>query len=253
MLFSNGKPQMKSKADQIKQLLLRQYAQSFGDESKKLPSETTLAEQFEVSRSTLRDALQALEDEGYIERKRGAGTYWVKRPTTSVLSAPITHLLPSLETMGMQTDISLLSFGLEKAAADICKLMDLTEREIQRAVRVRSHEGVPFSYLETYVAPPWHNQITGFELAERPLYQLLEEAGATLGSAEQWVSATVANHELAKSLDCQLGDPLLYLERLTRSDSGQPVELLRAHYHPQRYRLEMRLERTSDNGEKIWR
>src|SRR3546814_870688 len=118
-----------------------------------LPSENALAQQYQVSRLTIRRSLELLQHDGLIERRQGRGTF--PRPgnaKTAPLPADINKLLARLSEMGSSTQASLLSFGYETASPDVCTKLELPHGStVQKAVRVRYHDDHPFSYLITYV------------------------------------------------------------------------------------------------------
>ena len=80
----------------------------------KLPPERELAETFEVSRPSLREAIQKLEARGLIYRKQGGGTF-VKNRITSVVTDPLLDLIAERP----ETQFDLLEFrhALEGMAA----------------------------------------------------------------------------------------------------------------------------------------
>ena len=63
---------------------------------------------------------------------------------------------------------------------------------MQRAIRLRSLNGEPFSYLVTYIPQAIASRYTVAQMAETPLLALLEQVGAEVSEAEQWISAVSA-------------------------------------------------------------
>lgn len=80
----------------------------------KLPSERELAEQFDVSRPSLREAIQKLEARDLLSRKQGGGTF-VKRRLSSLVNDPLIEMIASRP----ETQFDLLEFrhGLEGMSA----------------------------------------------------------------------------------------------------------------------------------------
>ena len=67
--------------DQIKEYLYRFIFDALQNEKETIPSEVSLAIQFNVSRTTSRRAIEELKDEGFLLRKKGSGTYINKNLT----------------------------------------------------------------------------------------------------------------------------------------------------------------------------
>jgi GntR family transcriptional regulator len=106
----------------------------------RLPSEHKLADQFDVSRITIRRALEALAADGWIEKKTGAGSVVrAKVQDHQKLSADFATLIPHLVEMDRTTTARLLSFSYDTAPAPVAHALGLAEwAEVQKAVRVRS-------------------------------------------------------------------------------------------------------------------
>ena len=110
-----------------------------------MPGELELADRFGVSRITMRRALERLTREGMIDRQRGRGTYPTPRAAPArPLQAGLSGLLENLLAMGLATRVRLLDFGYVQASDEVAARLDLTPGAVvQKAVRVRSHEGAP--------------------------------------------------------------------------------------------------------------
>ena len=183
-----------------------------------LPGEQRLAESFGVSRVTVRRALDALERDGLIDRRPGAGT--TVRDAAS--SEPARAL------------------GL---AAD---------GRVQTAIRVRLLDGQPFSHLTTHVPEEVAAGYTEADLATTPLFRLLERSGVRLAGAEQQVTAALAGPEIAEALSVPVGSPLLSIRRIVREQGGRGVEYLGALYRCDLFRLEMSLARVGSGESARW-
>lgn len=219
----------------------------------KLPGEQELAELFGVSRITAKRALDELAASGLVVRERGRGTRVVERQTP-VYQTPAAHgnLAPLLE-MGETTQVSVLECDFVSADRAVSKALGLGEGwVVQRAVRVRSVGGEPFSHLTTFVPEEIGRTFGRGDLSAHSMLSLLERAGAEPTRAEQIVSATLADAEVASHLALEIGAPLLRVVRTVFDASDRAVEHLSALYRPDRFHLSMRLDRAEGMSPEHW-
>lgn len=217
-----------------------------------LPGENRLAEDFDVSRVTIRKALDALAHDGLIEKRLGAGSVVLERPTEP-LSADMASLMPQIVEMDRTTTARLLSFSYEKAPLPVAKALKLTQgAKVQRAQRVRSAGDRPFSHLTTYVPEDIARGYDEADLATQPLFRLLERSGVHIEGAQQSVTAALATPDVAEALAVSVGSPLLSLRRTVWDASGRGVEYLAALYRPDLFRLDMTLSRVGTGDARHW-
>ena len=219
----------------------------------KLPNENELADYHGVSRVTVRRALGELAREQLIERRRSAGTRVTYRPSPAPITADISGVLANLADMGRRTAVKLLSFGYVPAEGMVAQMLGATpDQLLQRSVRVRSVDGLPFSFLTTHVPESVSVTFTRQELAERPLLELLERAGVKPEHAHQRISAGLATPSVAEALGLHTGSPLIELVRVVYDQAGRGVEHLHALYRPDRYAFEIDLVRSGAADTKAW-
>jgi GntR family transcriptional regulator len=219
----------------------------------KLPNENELADYHGVSRVTVRRALGELARERLIERRRSAGTRVTYRPSPAPITADISGVLANLADMGRRTAVKLLSFGYVPAEGMVAQMLGATpDQLLQRSVRVRSVDGLPFSFLTTHVPESVSVTFTRQELAERPLLELLERAGVKPEHAHQRISAGLATPSVAEALGLHTGSPLIELVRVVYDQAGRGVEHLHALYRPDRYAFEIDLVRSGAADTKAW-
>jgi GntR family transcriptional regulator len=162
-------------------------------------------------------------------------------------------VLATLVEMGERTTSRLLSFGYVPASGPVAEALGVTtDEKLQRSVRVRSTGGLPFSHLTAHVPERIGATYSRQELAVTPLLALLERSGVKIERASQRVSAVLATPETAQALKVRVGSPLIELVRVVYDSDGRGVEHLHALYRPDRYNLEMELERSSEAGSRTW-
>lgn len=219
----------------------------------KLPNEIELADYHGVSRVTVRRALGELARERLIERRRSAGTRVTYRPSPAPITADISGVLANLADMGRRTAVKLLSFDYVPAEGMVAQMLGVVSDELlQRSVRIRSVDGLPFSYLTTHVPENVSVTFTRQELASRPLLELLERAGVKVEHARQRISAVLATPNVAEALGLHTGSPLIELVRVVYDQAGRGVEHLHALYRPDRYAFEIDLVRSGTADTKAW-
>ncbi|HWK96916.1 MAG TPA: GntR family transcriptional regulator [Pseudolabrys sp.] len=219
----------------------------------RLATENELAEIHGVSRVTVRRALGELERERLIERRRSAGTRVIYRPAPAPMTADISGVLANLAEMGRRTGVKLLSFDYVPAEGAVAEALGVGPTEmLQRAVRVRSVDGEPFSYLTTHVPESLSLTYSRQDLASRPLLDLIDRAGVKVDRARQRISAVLAGPDAAAALGVHSGSPLIELVRVVLDRNGRGVEHLHALYRPDRYAFEIDLVRSGEDAGLSW-
>jgi len=242
-----------AKARQVYLVLRDRIVSGIFARGTRLPNENELAATHDVSRVTIRRALGELERERLIERRRRTGTHVVFKHSAAPIVGDITGMLASLSDMGRRTTAKLLSFEYVPAEGPIADALGVSRPDlVQRAVRVRSVDGAPFSFLTTHV-PEWLGAtFTRQDMSQHPLLELIERAGVKVSRAIQRIGAGLAVPEVATALQVNVGSPLLELIRVVYDGKGRAVEHLHALYRPDRYSVAIELARSGGTKKKTW-
>lgn len=218
-----------------------------------LPSEFELTHAYGVSRVTAKRALNELAADGLVSRERGRGTVVRYEAATAPVQTSVEGLFENLLQMGLKTSVRLISFDYVPASDRIARVLGCDAgEEVQRAVRVRSLEGEPFSHLTTHVPASIGRSYSRGDLASLPLLGLLERCGVIVASARQTLTATIADARIAPLLDIQVGAPLLRISRTVYDQDAGAVEHITGLYRPDRYQYQMNLNRIEGGDRKIW-
>jgi GntR family transcriptional regulator len=219
----------------------------------RLPSEPNLAAAHKMSRVTIRRALEGLERDGLILRRGGSGTFVRDGAAPPALVGDLSNMLQSLTDMGKTTRVKLLAFSYGVPPVSVADALGLDPGErTQHSVRIRSVDGVPFSYLSTHVPERIGLGYSEEDLATKPLLSLLERSGIVANEADQTLSATLAGPEVAQALEIEVGSALIALTRVVRGPDGRGVEHLSAVYRPDRHQFHMTLMRTGEGADRHW-
>lgn len=221
---------------------------------KPLQGELGLAERFSVSRITIRKAMSRLTAEGLVERQRGRGTFVQNRgDRSSPVMASLSGNIENLVALGLETDVDLIEMTYLMAPPYICDVMARPEGTIlQRAIRVRSLDSVPFSHLTTWLPESIGRSFTANEMRDTPLLRLIERAGHRIAKAQQTISAKLATPEVAQLLRIEPGEPLISVRRLVYDEAGLVVEHISGLYRPDTYEHHMEYHRSQKSTAEIW-
>ncbi|MGN6422661.1 MAG: GntR family transcriptional regulator [Asticcacaulis sp.] len=196
-----------------------------------IPPERDLAEDFDVSRITVRKAIDGLVSEGLLTRRRGAGTFVASRveKSFSKLSSFSEDMLsrgrkPHSEwvykSAGAVTPEESLSLGLSPGAL------------VYRFHRIRYADGqtmaLEYSTLPGYCLP-------SPEAVTTSLYEALEKTGHRPVRALQRLRAVAFTAEQAERLGVKPGDPGLFIERRGFLSDGRAAEFTQSYYRGDAY------------------
>ena len=211
------------------------------EDGARIPSEKELSVTFKVSRITARRALDDLAAENLVARQRGRGTFVNYRYRPELLNAPLTGALESLEHMGRETKIKVLSLRFGRALAPIVDEFGIPdEQPLCHIVRIRSNRELPFAYYESWTLG-FDASICKQSLEQHPRLELLRNSGVNIARAEQTLSAEAALPAAANALDVTPGKPLLKLIRRSYTEDGKQADHLNAVYNPDRFQYRMSL------------
>jgi len=233
--------------------LLLQHIRDHGyDEHTPLPTEAEFAERFQVSRVTLRKAMNILEADGLITRQRGRGTF-ARKPVRPPGKTGFSGLIENIVHFQETTKVKLLAFERVGLPTNIAPLLDRQQGEPGlRIVRVRSDATSPFSHITCYLPEPEASLLKRNELRNTPVSILLERQGVKATQAEQWISATLADKDTAQALQVEMGSALISLTRIYRDTAGRPIEILHELYRPDRYEYRVNLSRVEQGDAPRW-
>lgn len=203
----------------------------------KLSNEIVMADEFGLSRPTMRQAMQHLVNKGLLARKRGVGTQVVTNRIRRQVE--FTSLYEDLERDGRRPTTQVLTVETAPAEAAVATALGLEEGQpVVSIERLRLADDQPIALLHNYL-PEGMIELDLEALAEGGLYQQMRRSGAALSTAEQTIGARRATAAEARLLDEARGATLLTMTRTAFDGSGKPVEYGSHVYRASRYSFEM--------------
>lgn len=195
----------------------------------KLPTEREMAARADVSRQTLRDALDELERAGLILRRQGSGTYVAGRRLEQSLLGHFS-IVDAIRSSGGEITTELrLQTTVPALPAVAAVLAVEPEAPVLELERLRLADGEPLMLERTWLPV---ERIPGIEemwLSDASLYALLrEQYGIRLVRATESFEPVVLRAPEAEALGEQVGQPALMLLRTTYDDEDRAIEAARA-------------------------
>ncbi|NUR76483.1 MAG: GntR family transcriptional regulator [Thermoleophilia bacterium] len=202
-----------------------------------IPAERQLGHDLGVSRLTVRAALDELVREGYLVRRRGAGTF-VAEPKVAK-GIDITSFSDDMRARGLTPASRTLALHVELAGARLGRILHVSPSELVLSVkRLRLADGEPMAIELLHTRASLVPGLTATDLEENSFYDLLADRyGISIVGGTQIVEPTVTNEEESEVLGVPLHSPALLFERVTRASSGDVVEFTNSTYRGDRYRI----------------
>jgi GntR family transcriptional regulator len=202
-----------------------------------IPSERQLGIDLGVSRLTVRAALDELVREGYLVRRRGAGTFVAEPKVAKGIN--INSFSDDMRERGMQPASRTLDLSIIPAGARLGRILHVSPAEPVVAVkRLRLADGEPMAIELLHVRQALVPGLSAGDLEQNSFYDLLASRyDLSIIGGSQTIEPTVTNEEESSALGVPLHSPALLFERVTQSASGDIVEFTSSTYRGDRYRL----------------
>lgn len=202
-------------------------------------NEIAVAERLQVSRPTVRRAIQELVDQGLLVRRRGLGTTVANRKVHRKFE--LTSLYDELERDGRTPRTTVLQRDLvtDERAASALDLADDTV--LLHIVRVRYARDTPLALLANWL-PPATSDLTDEELERQGLYAALRERGVKPVVAQQSIGARMPTSTERRHLEMRGSQPVLTMSRTAFDSSGNAVEFGDHCYRASDYTIDLMVD-----------
>ncbi len=210
-----------------------------------IPSERQLEITYDVSRTTIRQALEYLERQGFLYREHGRGTFVSPQKLQKGMQE-LTSFTEDLQRRGIVPGQLVRSVDTVVPPPSILQRLELPpDSKVLRIERTRLGDDIPIGLQTSYVKLAENQTITLQDLeATGSLYRILQEKfGIIPTEADETLEVTLATPEEAALLQIKPDAPLLLNERLTYDQYRRPVEYVKILYRGDRYRYVIRLTR----------
>lgn len=232
---------------QVKSHLEKLIRDGIINPGEQLPSEKELEELFNISRITVRRALQELAAEDKIARFPGKGSF-VLQPKIEPLTA-LTSFSENMRARGFEPSYRNTTVRFTKAPTKAAQFFQYhNDEKVLNINRLLLADEIPMAIQDAYLPASIYEAAPRLFVPEVlnviSMYTTLEfQLGIKLARAEEFVEASQATAAEAEQLSIKRGDLVLVITRLTRAEDDQPIEFVKLVFRADRYRYRVELFR----------
>ncbi len=199
-----------------------------------IPSERNISVHYNVSRMTVRQAINQLVFDGYLYRKKGSGTF-VSEKVRGNFAKGVIGFEAEMERRGYSTSNQELLFQKELPSDEVVKALEIESFEgVFHIERVRFADGLPMAVEQSYRALRVSPNLKERDLSDS-LMKELEVLGYEIGYADQSIHAVLATESQAAALGIEPKSPLLLVRLIIHSSDGDVLQYSLIYYRADRY------------------
>jgi GntR family transcriptional regulator len=197
----------------------------------RLPSEPELARRRTVSRSSMRAAITVLEEDGYVSRRHGSGTYVSHRPALPNDLGRNFGVSSMIARSGMQPGTVEEEVGAMPAPAAVAEALGVEEGAIVSSLRrVRTADGRRVVDVSDWCRTDHISPEELAELGEGSIYAALAERGLAVDHGVAELTPSNAYGEVARRLDVPGGTLLITIDQVDSTAGGVAVLVSTEHH-----------------------
>lgn len=226
---------------QLKEILIDKIKSNEWKINSKIPTERELCDLYKVSRITVRQALEELENEGYLYRKQGRGTF-VTAPKIEQRLSKFYSFSEEIRNMGYTPSTEMIDFKILDSDEIIAKHFNEKKATFYYVKRLRLANHEPFAIETSYIPTDLCPGLTAEEIVEKGLYNTIKaKFGLNPNKAIETFEAVIINPKDAFYLNVGKNSPGLLLERITYANS-KIIEFCHGVIRGDRYKYQVVLK-----------
>lgn len=229
---------------QVAELLERDMRQGVSSGARTaLPSENELAAEFNVSRVTVRQALDELHRKGLIYREKGRGSYARSQHIGGV--SGFGSFTSEVENAGSKPSSRMIGFARVASLPSRMKIhlasVPPKNKSYYCLTRVRCVDSRPVAYEETYLDTETYPGLQRSDIDGVSLYETMQRLwGYEPAWADAAIEPSVADETIAKHLEIKVGAPVVVAWRVTSSEQDDVLEYVKSIYRGDGFALTLR-------------
>lgn len=210
---------------QLEGLLREEIDSGKQPQGSRFPTENELSEKYQVSRVTVRKALEELSKQGYLTRKPGKGTFVTEKKIQRELSGVLCYS-DMCRVMGYTPGAKTIKVALEDPSEEEAALLGLEKDEPVLVVeRLRLADDKPVLLESNHFSEEFFF-LFDKNLNDTSLYKVIkEETGLVFTQSAKTVEIVFANYQQAKYLGVTKGYPLLSIKSIVQGANGEGKHL----------------------------
>ena len=215
-----------NKYEEIANELRRRISEGEYDEGEILPDQIELAKEFDVSRMTLKKAIDMIAMEGLIFKKRGVGTFVLKSSLWNNGDSKFNDYNGLTEQFGHHRIVSKkIDFDIVFPDEKLQSLLMIGASDpVYHVQRLRIVDDKPYILEDSYFVASVITQLKAEHLDGSIYGYIRDELDLKIGGAYRKIHADVANGLDIKELNCDVHTPILEVEQVVYLDNGTPFE-----------------------------
>ncbi|MYL20871.1 UTRA domain-containing protein [Halobacillus litoralis] len=228
---------------QLKELFIDRIQNGQWEADKLIPTEQELMKEFDVSRTTIRQAVSILVQEGLVEKKQGRGTIVKPRKLSGNLSQ-LKGFAEEVLERGQTPRSKLIRAEFKSNLHHEKSMLEIKDDEpILLIERIRMADEIPVALERTCWPKEIGEILIKYNLDEARYYEILENYNIYLNRASEKIAAINATIDEADALGIRGGEALLEMTRLSFGVNERPIEYTKTKYRNDQYHYSLELKR----------
>ncbi len=217
---------------QLKSILLNKIKTGVYQEGQCIPTEVQLAEDLQISRSTVRQAVAELVQEGWLERKISKGTFVCRPEASTSYIRSFEPFYQQIRRLGKTPHTELLEMKVIEASVPLAEAMGVEPgSNVISMFRRRFADDDPMVTIRNHL--PWAtcSFVIGHDFKSESLYEIMtQNEDSRPVRTKTIVSAEKAGSSDVNLLKVKLGAPILCFQTISYNAAGQVVDFAASHY-----------------------
>lgn len=217
---------------QLKNMILDDIKNNVYAVGDTIPTENELVEYYQISRSTVRQAISELVQEGWLTRKASKGTFVTRPEQKSSYIRSFEPFYQQISRLGKTPHTELIDLNVITPAVDITQALGLErDSKVISIFRRRFADDTPMVTLQNYLPYDLCSFILSYDFTTHSLYELLmTDARTQIANTKTIVSAMNASPEDIRLLNVKPNTPMLYFHNVSTTGDGTIIDYAFAHY-----------------------
>jgi GntR family transcriptional regulator len=211
---------------QVAERIKADFSVSTATDTVRLPGEMALAERYQVSRTTIREAHRLLEQEGAISARHGVGTFITYQPERSTyvfdVLSPVGNVMRSVDGDG---DTVLIGCTLLPLSRALRGRFGWPGDTLVRLERMRRRDARTMSYSVDVVPGAYVGGTVDEESIGNSLVRALSDGGFAPHHADSILTAVMAPHRVAKEMGGAASKPVIRSQEVLYDTKGQVLAI----------------------------